>query len=351
MRARLAIVALCLLVGGAAPAVEWGFDDHLSPLDLGEDGWISSEACRGCHPDVYADWRSSRHRASWDNPVFEAGYIVEPQDFCVYCHAPLAEQSAEVLRNREWYRAQHPRSTAAAPPRLPEPRAAEGVNCVACHWRERMLQGPSAPENAAHPVAAAPELSDSSFCAGCHEFRMAAGHGGRVAFTPEPMQQTYAEWRAWGGAERCQDCHMPDGRHLFRGAHDTAFLRAAVSVDVWRDGGTVRFCVESVGVGHSMPTGDLFRRLSLQVDDGGGFEEVATFGRTFRLVADPVTGEVEKRLAQDSSLLPGVPREVSVATEAPLRWRLRYHMASPQDERNGLVPVEGLVVVLHEGGL
>lgn len=330
-------------------AADWGFSDLTAPLDVG-DIPSKSSACAGCHSQIYDDWQGSRHRASWDNPVFLAGYIVEPKDFCVYCHAPLAAQTAEVLANKAWYLSQHPRATAPVPARQPEPHAAEGVNCVTCHWRAGSLHGPTAPADGAHPVEAAPELSSSDFCAGCHEFAMPEGHDGAVGFTAEPMQQTHSEWRAWGGGERCQDCHMPGGRHTFRGAHDTEFLRASVDISADRDGDVVRFCIESVGVGHQLPTGDLFRRFSLQVDSGSGFEEVASFGRSFRLDADPKTGDIHKRLAADTSLLPGVPREVSVAVGAgAVAWRLQYHFASEADERNGLLPREALVVLLHEG--
>ena len=346
---------LTLLGCAEAQGVEWGFSDiEHAPITLreGETLVLQSEQCAWCHREQYAQWSTSRHRMSWTNDIFQAGYIVEPQDFCVYCHAPLAEQTAEVLANKAWYLAQDPRRDPPhpAPVRQPEPYAAEGVNCVTCHWREGQLLGPTAPEGAAHPVTAAAELRDPAFCSGCHEFNMPEGHGAEMTFTDVPMQKTYREWTDWGGGQTCQGCHMPGGSHTFRGANDLEFLRAAVEVTASAEGAAAVLCVESVGVGHHLPTGDLFRRLSLQVDRGQGFETVRVFGRSFHLQADPLTGEVHKVLKEDTALRPGQPVTVTVPAGA-LRWRLRYHYGSEQDEALGLVARERMIVTVAEGAL
>ncbi|MEL6341787.1 MAG: hypothetical protein AAFV53_01545 [Myxococcota bacterium] len=342
---------IAFLLVGLAQGTDWRFEVVDAPLTLRPDApmVLPSKPCQLCHAEQYADWQSSMHRQSWTNPIFQAGYLVEQQDFCVYCHAPLAEQTAEVLENRAWYRAQHPLRTDPLPARKPEPYAAEGVNCVTCHWREGQMHGVAAADDAAHPITPAPELAESSFCAGCHEFNMAAGHNGAITFTDEPMQKTFQEWAEWGGAETCQGCHMPGGRHTFRGANDRALLRASVDVSVaWSDGVAV-FCLESVGVGHHVPTGDLFRRLTLQIDQGAGFETVATIGRRFGLVADPKTGEIEKRLQEDTALRPDEPREITVEMPAGSAWQLRYHYGSEKDEQHGLAPIEQLIAVVAEG--
>ena len=209
--------------------------------------------------------------------------------------------------------------------------------------------GPDGGEGAAHPVTAAPEQRQSEFCAGCHEFFMPEGHGGTISFTDVPMQHTFSEWQAWGGEQTCQDCHMPDGRHTFRGAHDLSYLRSSVSVDVWREDGAVVFCLESVGVGHHFPTGDLFRHLTLEVDDGSGWRTIHHIGREFDVVIDRQTGDISKQLVADTALRPGVPVEVSVPDAA--QWRLRYHYASKEDEVRRLLPLDALIVVMDEGAV
>ncbi len=356
MLALLLAAALAGPPASDAPAVtDWGFGDHLAPLTLrdGEPLHIASDRCADCHAQQHADWSASRHRSAWTNDVFQTGYLVEQKDFCVYCHAPLAEQTAEILANRDWYTAQHPRLNAPLPDKLPEPHAAEGVSCATCHWRDGRLVGPGNGTGAAHPVASDPSLRESAFCADCHEFYMPEGHGGVISFTDVPMQHTFTEWQDWSaqtGEERtCQSCHMPDGRHVFRGAHDVTFLRSSVSVDVWRADGAVVFCLESVDVGHHLPTGDLFRHLTLEVRDADGWHTIHRIGRLFALILDPETGDISKQLSADTSLRPGEP--VEVVTSPASAWRLRYHYASAEDEARGLLPRDALIVTLLEGVL
>jgi hypothetical protein len=339
----------------AAPGWDFSedFSDHLAPLTLreGEPLVVPSAGCAGCHAAQHADWSASRHRSAWTNDVFQTGYLVEQKDFCVYCHAPLAEQTAEVLENRAWYVAQHPRINAELPDKRPEPLAAEGVSCAVCHWREGRLLGPGDGEGAAHPVGHAPELRSADFCAGCHEFFMPEGHGGEIGFTDVPMQHTFTEWRQWAEDESeprtCQGCHMPDGRHLFRGAHDQTFLQSAVSVDAWLEDDALVLCLESVDVGHHLPTGDLFRHLTLEVRDGETWRVVHRIGRTFALIVDPDTGDISKQLTADTALRPGEPVEITVP--GARAWRLRYHYASAEDEVRGLLPLDALIVTLLEG--
>ena len=338
---------------GSDTVDDWGFSNHHAPLTLREDGplVVPSKGCQFCHQQQYDDWYASRHRSAWSNAVFQTGYLVEQKDFCVYCHAPLAEQTAEVLANRDWYRAQHPRINAPLPDKRPESMAEEGVSCAVCHWREGQLLGPGDGADAAHPVGTAPEQQQSVFCAGCHEFNMPEGHGGTITFTDVPMQSTFSEWQQWAAEQdapqTCQDCHMPGGRHLFRGAHDVEFLRSSVSVSAWRSDDGVVLCIESVGTGHHLPTGDLFRHLTLEVSNGSDWKVVHRIGRTFEVVMDPTSGTLSKQLTADTSLRPGEPVEVVV--EQARSWRLRYHYASAKDEALALLPLDALIVTLLEG--
>ena len=135
-----------LLLAAANAEDEWGFSDHLAPLTLreGEPVVVPSAGCANCHRQQYDDWLTSRHRSAWSNDVFQTGYLVEQKDFCVYCHAPLIEQTTEVLANRAWYRAQHPKVHAPLPEKLPEVLAAEGVSCAVCLASAGAAKGPLA---------------------------------------------------------------------------------------------------------------------------------------------------------------------------------------------------------------
>jgi hypothetical protein len=129
---------------------------------------------------------------------------------------------------------------------------------------------------------------------------------------------------------------MPGGRHLFRGASDHALLQRSLVVDV---AGLV-LTVRSRGVGHSFPSGDLFRHMTVEALDDGAWVDVATFGRSFR-----VDGLV-KSLDRDTSLQPDVPQSVSLPPSSSA-WRIRYHYALARTEARGVATP----VVVAEGVL
>jgi hypothetical protein len=100
----------------------------------------------------------------------------------------------------------------------------------------------------------------SEFCASCHQF---APDG--FALNGTLLENTLEEWRASPAARRgqqCQDCHMPDRRHLWRGIHDPAMVKSGVEITLttarrrYRPGDELRatLTIASVAVGHAFPT-------------------------------------------------------------------------------------------------
>ena len=333
-----------------------GFSSGERPLVVTapNGGSLSARACGSCHRAVYDDWQTTRHRAAWDNAVFLDGLGREPLPRCVHCHAPLLEQKREAgpLRGRQFTQlTRQPTeiSTESEPvPPGPTPTPApgllhEGVTCAVCHVRDgRVLTARNvAPDDGTpmHPITIEPALKDPAFCASCHQF----GFSNSDAL----MQGTWSEWRAWsdvGGQGTCQSCHMPGGRHLFRGAWDQDLLRRSLQVTVTR--GPV-LELRSVDVGHHFPTGDLFRHLTVEAasntgndgndgnddgDDGddGAFVDIARIGRVFG-----GTG-LDKHVVEDTSLIPGVPRSIHLPPGSR-RWRVRYHYAEARHEAAGVV--------------
>jgi len=275
----------------------------------------ASEACGGCHGAAFADWRGSGHAAAWTSPIFRAGFKVEPRRFCVECHAPVAAH------------------------------ADDGIGCLSCH--EARAAAPAPGHVAA--LRSREELRSATACKDCHEFATPAFDDGAARPTSLPMQSTYTEWVAYqraGGAETCQGCHMPQGRHVMSGAHDVELLRGALAVAV-SDGALT---LTSVGVGHSFPTGDVFRHLTVEVRDDGGapWRVVARLGRRFDTRLDGETLLARKVETADTSLRPGEARVVRLPAAAK-RWRVRYHYGSERDERRGLVPDSALFATLAEG--
>jgi hypothetical protein len=334
---RVALLALFLATAaGAESPSPWDFGSFLEPVRV---SGASAETCESCHPDVYEAWTRSRHRQSLGNAVFLDGFAAEPHPRCVYCHAPLEQQAKAALRRRP---ALIRERTLASVPR--ESLAHEGITCVTCHVREGvvMTANPQPPE-ADHPLRSEPRLAEPSFCASCHEF---LGHevvDGRSVLTSEKMQTTWSEWRDWrdrGGQGTCQSCHMPGGSHAFRGAYDRDFLRGALSLRVERTRGRLVAVLESRGVGHAFPTGDVFRHLTLWADD----RPVARLGQTFELTTSEEGGPHVRRTG-NTALRPFEPTRVVLPT-GTRRVRVTYHYAEERHERRGTVPRDQLVIEL-----
>lgn len=320
----------------ASLAFDWGFSQGERALAVRSTADLQdANTCAACHAPVADSWRASAHGRAWTNDIFREGFAAEPRDWCIHCHAPLQAQAEQVKPNVAAFVARGPYGDGALPAFLPQPLADQGVGCAACHVRDN---GVLSPVGSPHPGRAEPGLASGEVCRDCHQFNFHRADG---TLSATAMQATWAEWEAWGGAETCVSCHMPGGDHHVRGTDDVGYLARSVEVSVsGRD-----YTVTSVGVGHSFPTGDLFRRLTLEERRGGAWVEIATFGRSFVEVEGP-DGVTEKRLSTDTSLRPGVPRVVR-GTGGP--WRLRYHYGSAQDEAARRLPLEQWVVTLREG--
>jgi hypothetical protein len=309
----------------------------------------TASECGACHPRQLAGWSRSGHHEAWIKPLFRAGFAAEPRPWCAWCHAPLPEMRAEVAANRDWYRWQDPRAARFGPEpvREDEPAAQDGVSCVACHQPDGgPVRTPSEARGAPHDARRDEALVDGTACRACHEFPMPAWDAGGMRFTDLPMQSTWSEWTAWrdgGGVGTCVSCHLPDGDHDVRGASDRDWLRRSVAVAVLREGDRVRLEVRSIGVGHRLPSGDLFRHLTVEVDDGGGWRVVGRIGREFAL--DGVT----KVPVADTTLAPGVPFAVEVDAGRPVAWRLVWHDGADHDEERGWVDPASIVAVIASG--
>ncbi len=133
-----------------------------------------AKRCMDCHADIYEEWKESRHYHAWTSEQFK----IESENYsklkCLPCHAPHQVD----------------------PDKKPVLRAefkADGVSCVACHFKEetKSMHGPLKVWSPPHPSKKDLAYVRSNFCAGCH-------------------QETFKEWRRSGTIKTCQSCHMPD---------------------------------------------------------------------------------------------------------------------------------------------
>lgn len=209
--------------------------------------------CGGCHEVESRTWEISMHHASYSSPDFQASLREEPLDFCVSCHAPRRGALGVAAGN------------------------ARGIDCVSCHLgaeRHEALAR-SAPGSLRTNAAGSPVA-----CATCHELASVA--------SATLLQSTASEHAASRYRDvPCASCHAKrDAQghvdHGFRVSRDPERLARAIMVrDVARDVGAVRFTLASVGVGHKLPTGDVFRALQVRA-----WAEDANTGR---IVADVET--------------------------------------------------------------
>jgi hypothetical protein len=276
---------------------------------------LAPEACGSCHPAQLADWRTSLHARTMGPGV--AGQLVEmlataPADAlgCYTCHAPLAEQRP--LLGAAAGHARNPAFDAAL--------SAQGLVCAGCHVRAHERFGPprrdgsvansgpreSLPHAGATRTAA---FLSSGFCRTCHQFAP-----GGLALNGKLLENTYEEWKASPFARagvQCQDCHMPERRHLWRGIHDAEMVRSGVTITVTPSGGAARrdglvtgtLRVQSTRVGHAFPT-YVVPRVVLrgeQVDAGGA--AIAGTARE-RVIAREVTLDLAREV-RDTRLPPG----------------------------------------------
>ena len=240
---------------GEPPASFTAVERSLQPAD-----------CGACHPVQYEDWRSSIHARSMGPGVAgQLGPMMRRDPAaargCLVCHAPLAEQSP-LARGADGL---------TTNPAFDAALQGHGVVCAGCHVRQHQRFGPP-PRPAAVgtrvPRAQLPHLGATyeraylraEFCAACHQF----GPNG-AALNGKPLENTYMEWRGSPAAReglQCQDCHMPDRRHRWRGIHDPEMVKSGVRVDLsldrprYRPGQDLRatVTVRSVRVGHYFPT-------------------------------------------------------------------------------------------------
>ncbi|RHX78302.1 multiheme c-type cytochrome [Leptospira yasudae] len=310
----LGLISLFLLFADRIP--DLGFSQGMFSLDLKSDPeFLSANSCGNCHLKEYEEWEESRHHLAYTNKIFQDGLSVENKSECKNCHGPI------------------------------DSKREEGVNCSVCHLRENsILTGNKSPDSSFHSFRKLDIISTSEFCANCHQFNFLKTKNENSVLTQDPMQNTYQEWLEYSSgnlnAISCQGCHMPEGKHTFRGAHDLEYLKSAIKVEASRVKNQVLLSISTQNIGHQFPTGDLFRFATLEVRrKGSDYELIEWIGKTFQTRWDSKNGEFTKFLKSDSSIKPGEIRKFKINSALPVQYRLLYHYTSEKDEERGTIPL------------
>jgi len=319
-RATAGLALLSVLLTAAAP---------LNPSEMLPGPWSLNkpaqsdlamgvnQGCVGCHEDIAAEWQSSLHAQAYTNPEFRRALHEEPLPFCKGCHAPEADPN----------KADNP-----ALQRL-------GVSCVSCHVVETgILAVPSSRKTASHPVVRQASFATQAACGKCHQFAF-PGESGSMASSL--MQSTINEFRVISDDSRgCAVCHMPvteEGHrsHRFDVSRNAPLLRAALRVTARRLGKhRVEMLLSSKAVAHAFPTGDLFRRLSVQLEAlGPEFSQLETHTAylTREFETTHTLGGVQRRRPVRDTRLPadGQPRALvfewdNDISQCSIRFRVVY---------------------------
>jgi hypothetical protein len=215
-----------------------------APLSSEHD--LYPQACGQCHQTQYNDWRKSHHAKAMGPGIMGQlqGYSKEAlkSQKCLTCHAPLVKQSQALIESTSTLHQQ-------------------GIICAACHVRNEQWFGPgnaSVKGKANHPKSQSVNaFKDSAFCASCHQF---TNEGTKLE--GKWLQNTYTEWLNSSFGKQnvtCQNCHMPNQRHLWRGIHSKSMVLSGLTLvaeSLPSQNGFVRghIKVTNSGVGHYFPT-------------------------------------------------------------------------------------------------
>lgn len=280
----------------------------------GEEGDGESGACGNCHPMIISQWANNAHGTAISNPRFFSmyngtdvkgeksigfGYLDDFPDtagHCASCHAPGAAVDGYFATNMNDVRGD----------------VTAGIHCDYCHKiggvylnpatqmpypnvpgveSQRVLRPPEGDniffgpyEDIHDPDTYLPIISESAFCAPCHEFSMWG----------TPIYESYSEWlnSPYANANvTCQDCHMPPTgdtmfalaevgglehppesipSHLQVGAVDVDLLQNTVEmvldVEIVDRQAIATVTLNNFGAGHHVPTDYPGRHMILLVN-------------------------------------------------------------------------------------
>ncbi|MCC4116272.1 cytochrome c family protein [Aromatoleum toluclasticum] len=276
-----------------------------------QEASLAPAACGQCHAQQFEDWQTALHSKAMGPGLvgqlqeMDAG-AVDDHQACLRCHAPLAEQQADLQQTLAASGAVSARADGAA--------FTHGLTCAGCHVRQNQRFGParrdgsspaagSALPHAGWQVSAA--FEDSRFCAACHQFEPDG-----FSLNGKLLENTYEEWRAsrYGrDNQNCQSCHMPDRRHLWRGIHDPEMVRSGLAIEfaapsIAAGGVTAALTIASRGVGHAFPT---YVTPQVIVEIGQAGEDGALLAETVErhLIARDVSLDLSEERS-DTRILP-----------------------------------------------
>ncbi|TGK25652.1 cytochrome c554 and C-prime [Leptospira yasudae] len=269
---------------------------------------LSPRDCGTCHKEQFEKWNGSPHsKATGPGLQWQLKRLgQEASQACFSCHSPLAETRSY------WNRSAFGIANDLEPIQayLKSGEEKNGILCASCHVRNHVRYGPPSRNSVPPSFYSAHggyevrnEFESSEFCVSCHD----SPESGKK-LNGKRMMETFQEWKQSRFAKEqitCQNCHMPNRSHEWKGIHDPETTRKAVSssLDVRREGEEWRLTasLKNTGAGHKFPTYSvpkIFLTLSWVRN-----------GKPFRILSEKTIGRVTdidlEHEFEDTRLSPG----------------------------------------------
>ncbi|TGK01702.1 cytochrome C554 and C-prime [Leptospira semungkisensis] len=220
----------------------------------------SPATCGTCHPRQYGSWKATLHSRAlgpgflWQLPKLGK----HSSENCFNCHASNPEVKQYWYERLGWEKAEASTWKTGI--------AEEGVQCFSCHFRKGEVYGPPRREGESHILQnqnishggfhSRKEFEESEFCKSCHQ----SPETGRK-INGKKLMDVYGQWKTSKFAAQkvqCQNCHMPDRKHEWKGISDPEMVRRGINASLdflpREEGGEFIAALKNEGVGHSFPT-------------------------------------------------------------------------------------------------
>ncbi|TGK79198.1 cytochrome c554 and C-prime [Leptospira noumeaensis] len=224
---------------------------------------LNPKSCGTCHQNQFQNWEKSFHAKSispgflWQKEIFTK----EEYKSCLNCHSPLAETKSEIDSNF-----QTPEIISSKSHNFPDGIDNPSILCASCHIRNQIRFGPPPKINKKieqnsgriphNSYVVKEKFESSEFCKSCHESKETG-----VRLNGKRLMEVYTEWEGSSYAKdgiQCQNCHMPDREHSWKGIHDKDFVQNSLEPkwEVKKNNGVYQIKAElkNRGVGHNFPT-------------------------------------------------------------------------------------------------
>ncbi|MDX8413197.1 MAG: multiheme c-type cytochrome [Mariprofundales bacterium] len=272
----VALIIVGLLLTAASSSNSWladHWDQPQATTSMPPNHWsalernLHPEACAQCHQQQFNDWKFSRHAHAFSPGLVGqfAGMGTDDANDCLTCHTPLAEQKFNSNSMRRQSLADLRDHPLGFDPygnvnAVATPLTHAGVTCASCHVRGWQRFGPPVRgsmktghiKRAIHGgFTAKKEYLSSQFCASCHQFPQS------YAINGKPLENTLFEWKQSRFAREnisCQQCHMPNRKHEFRGVHDAKMVLSGLKIESRALAHGAVLSIHSIAIGHAFPT-------------------------------------------------------------------------------------------------